>query len=179
MASRLSGGSEPSESSSDRSSLGDGVGIFGMRPLHLPSRRTPSEDDDPETVADRSRQKPIPTVHDDPTVQLSQGALAFLREESAKDPETVFDQRPEVSRWRAEIETERPPARLPQASGSEAGTTTLARAHLPEDLPLPESSSLWDAWFGSRALALLPLAIGAVAGLVFLLIVIAIWAGSP
>jgi hypothetical protein len=195
-------------SSAGSASGAAGVGIFGMRPIPssaLPSASRGLEDDetDPETVAaggHRSFGTARPNaardgeVHDDPTVQLSRLPISFIHSESVMDPETVQDQRPEAARWREDTQArydEMPPAPLPSAV-PDRSTTTLARGidkpsmqgiYGHRDLrraPLesPETPASWS-FIDPRTAVLAPLLGGAVGGFVFMLILLALYAGSP
>jgi hypothetical protein len=177
------------------------VGIFGMRPIPSsalgPSRGVEEEDSDPETEAVSSHRsfgtaRPVSgraaEVHDDPTVQLSRLPISFISE-SVMDPETVYDHRPEATRWREDTQhgdrfDEMPPAPMPSAPGPSAmpdrSSTTLARhdkvRHRP--LEIPDTTASWTV-IDPRTAVLAPLLGGAVGGFVFMLILLALYAGSP
>ncbi|MEZ4240677.1 MAG: hypothetical protein R3F59_31900 [Myxococcota bacterium] len=114
---------------------------------------------------------------DDPeTVQLSRLPLSFIGAESVGDPATQLDSAAEATRWREDAGygriDELPPGPLPSAA-HDAPSPTLARG----ERVAPEETEEDEPLFDLRTAVLVPVLIGAVFGVLSIVLVAAFLAG--
>ena len=154
-------------------------------------------DEDPATVkADRRAiTRALESLDEDPaTVQRfvsgRPGMPMSLPGESVSDPETVFDDGGDASRWHDDVEPhapdELPPGPLPSAWSAGPAWTERSGPTLAREIPLSgwgtvprRAEELPAEPTNSRVTVWVPILVGASGGFLFLLLIVAWFLGSP